>query len=136
MMNGVSRFLSRRDKHHEKRPSKDARHKVRLPQLPSVLPSSVYDSLSFLYKKKSCRASFTSSIIKTSTTTSSDYLLLQTRPPQVSSDLYKIFTNEDPKTTPDKDVEKKVRHQPQLHATMLIGPRSRCSLPDCRAPAS
>jgi hypothetical protein len=29
-MHGVSRFLSRRDKNHEKRKSKDARNKVRL----------------------------------------------------------------------------------------------------------
>ncbi|KAL6706717.1 hypothetical protein ACN47E_005259 [Coniothyrium glycines] len=58
-MNGVSRFLSRRDKHHDKRSSKDARHK--------------------------------------------------SRPSQVPSDLYKIFTNEDSNTTADKEAEKKVK---------------------------
>ncbi|KAF1851180.1 ubiquitin C-terminal hydrolase family protein [Cucurbitaria berberidis CBS 394.84] len=58
-MNGVSRFLSRRDKHHEKRSSKNGLHK--------------------------------------------------SRPSQVPSDLYTIFTNEDSKTAADKDVEKKVK---------------------------
>jgi hypothetical protein len=38
-MNGVSRFLSRRDKHHEKRQSKNARSKVRPPSFLSSTSS-------------------------------------------------------------------------------------------------
>lgn len=42
-MNGVSRFLSRRDKHHEKRSSKHMRSKVRAPS-----PSSPHSSIHLL----------------------------------------------------------------------------------------
>ncbi|KAJ4366855.1 hypothetical protein N0V83_007383 [Neocucurbitaria cava] len=147
-MNGVSRFLSRRDKHHEKRAAKNAQHKVRSNsftsidsttpllfsssgiepralkdrqgrqssslealycKLPSALRTPVEDSVVFLRKHTQSRAILTAITIQTSTKNSSDYLILQSRPSQVSSDLYTIFTNEDLRTAADKDVEKKVK---------------------------
>ncbi|CAO2649316.1 Nn.00g067010.m01.CDS01 [Neocucurbitaria sp. VM-36] len=149
-MNGVSRFLSRRDKHHEKRAAKNAQHKVCLTsstsvdstspllfsfsssdtvsrlsearhrrqsssldvlyhKLPPALRAPVEDSLVFLRKHTQCRAFLTSITIQTATKHSSNYFILQSRPSQVSSDLYTIFTNEDSKTAADKDVEKKVK---------------------------
>jgi hypothetical protein len=80
-MNGMQRFLSRREKHQaEKRKSKEAaRNKVR-------------------------------SYNKVSTVDSSDHMPLQRKSGQpVSTDLYKIFTNEDSKPTADKDASKNVR---------------------------
>ena len=149
-MNGVSRFLSRRDKHHEKRAAKNAQHKVCLNSLTSVdsaspllfsfspsdtvsrvsearhrrqspsldalyhklppaLRAPVEDSLVFLRKHTQCRAFLTAITIQISTKNPSNYFVLQSRPSQVSSDLYTIFTNEDSQTAVDKDVEKKVR---------------------------
>ena len=147
-MNGVSRFLSRRDKHHEKRSAKNAQHKVRLNsfssvnstspllfsasdtvpraaldsqrrqstgldclwyRFPSAWRTSVVDSIVFLHENTPCRVFLTPITIQVSTTNSSDYLILQSHPSQVSSDLYTIFTNEDSKTAADKDGEKKVR---------------------------
>ncbi|KAF2854176.1 cysteine proteinase [Plenodomus tracheiphilus IPT5] len=119
-MNGVSRFLSRRDKHHEKRASKPSNHKVRpvstpssleslFHTLPSALPSSVQDSLLFLQHKTPCRALLARHLVSTSTSNSSDNPISQSRPSQVPSDLYRIFTNEDSKTTADKEADKKVK---------------------------
>lgn len=79
-MNGVSRFLSRRDKHHhEKRSLKNPLGKVRA--TPHHLPTS---------------------------TRPSDYLISQSRnsQPSVSPELYRVFTNHELKPT-DKDAEKK-----------------------------
>lgn len=145
-MNGMQRFLSRREKSQaEKRKSKEAaRNKVRSvsansfipllcpacdttprewqhcsPQntfsleslyhkLPSVLRSNVEDRLSFLHAQ--CRATSPPVYTKISTVDSSDHVPLQRKSGQpVSSDLYKIFTNEDSKPTPDKDASKNVR---------------------------
>jgi hypothetical protein len=145
-MNGMQRFLSRREKHQaEKRKSKEAaRNKVRsisansfIPllcpacdtpsrdwqcrsrqntssleslyhKLPSVLRSNVEDRLSFLHAP--CRATSTPLYTKASTIDSSDHMPLQRKSGQpVSSDLYKIFTNEDSKPTADKDASKNVR---------------------------
>lgn len=152
-MNGVQRFLSRREKQHaEKRKSKEAaRSKVRsvsatsltpllcpnchapsrdwqyrrrrqssslesrYDKLSAVLRASVGDSLPFLYAP--CRALFTSSFVQVSTVDSSDNLLPQSRlTPQVSPNLYTIFTNEDSKTTASKEAEKNVRW-PRQHST-------------------
>jgi len=144
-MNGMQRFLSRREKHQaEKRKSKEAaRNKVRsisansvtrllcpacdtpaewqyrsrqntssleslYHKLPFVSRNIVEDRLSFLHAP--CRATSTPACTKISTIDSSDHM-----PPQresglpVSSDLYKIFTNEDSKPTTDKDASKNVR---------------------------
>ncbi|KAF2714981.1 ubiquitin C-terminal hydrolase family protein [Pleomassaria siparia CBS 279.74] len=81
-MNGVSRFLSRRDKHNEKRASKHDRSKL------------------------SC-ADVTLSYVQLSTIDSSDYLILQSR--QSETNLYAIFTNEELKVS-EKDGEKKVKN--------------------------
>jgi hypothetical protein len=145
-MNGMQRFLSRREKHQaEKRKSKEAaRNKVRsisansftpllcpacdtpsrdwqcrsrqntssleslYHKLPSVLRGNVEDRLSFL--RAPCRATSTPLYTKVSTIDSSDHMPLQRKSGQpVSSDLYKIFTNEDSKPTADKDASKNVR---------------------------
>lgn len=144
-MNGMQRFLSRREKHQaEKRKSKEAaRNKVRsisansfIPllcpacdttprdwhyrprhtssleslyhKLPSALRSTVEDRLLFLHTP--CRAMFTPICSKVSAVDSSDHVLEQRKSGQpVSSDLYKIFTNEDSKTTAEKDASKNVR---------------------------
>ncbi|RYN92823.1 hypothetical protein AA0120_g4926 [Alternaria tenuissima] len=148
-MNGMSRFLSRRDKHHEKRASKHANTKVRLssfasvnslspllcpavataPQdspscprrlsagietlyhkLPFVSRTSVEDSLLFLHQKLSCRvSSLTPSADQTSTSHSSDYVLVQSKSNNPSPDLYKIFTNEGPRPPANVEAEKKVK---------------------------
>lgn len=145
-MNGMQRFLSRREKHQaEKRKSKEAaRNKVRsisansfipllcpacdIPspdwqyrsrqntssleslyhKLPSVLRNTVEDRLSFLHVP--CRATPAPDYIKVPFIDSSDHVPEQRKSGQpVSSDLYKIFTNEDSKTTADKDASKNVR---------------------------
>ncbi|KAH6622126.1 ubiquitin C-terminal hydrolase family protein [Boeremia exigua] len=138
-MNGMQRFLSRREKHQaEKRKSKDAaRLKVRsvsatsapacvapprdwpcrlrrtsssleslYHKLPHALRSTVADSFLFLHK---CRAPLIPAFTHILTLDSSNNLLQQSSSGQaVSSSLYKIFTNEDAKPTPDKDVSKNV----------------------------
>lgn len=145
-MNGMQRFLSRREKHQaEKRKSKEAaRNKVRsisansfIPllasgcdvpscdwhcrsrqntsslealyhKLPSALRDTVEDRLPFLHAP--CRATSVPDYTKLSTLDSSDHVPEQRKNgPPVSSDLYKIFTNEDLKTTTDKDANKNVR---------------------------
>ncbi|KAF1933757.1 ubiquitin C-terminal hydrolase family protein [Didymella exigua CBS 183.55] len=151
-MNGMQRFLSRREKHQaEKRKSKEAaRNKVRsisansfIPllwhsdsrlevgwrgpsrdwhcrprqptsglesvyhKLPAALRSSVEDRLLFLHAP--CRATSTPDYAKLSTMDSSDHVREQRKSGQpASSDLYKIFTNEDAKTTVDRDAAKNV----------------------------
>ncbi|OAL51356.1 ubiquitin C-terminal hydrolase family protein [Pyrenochaeta sp. DS3sAY3a] len=146
-MNGVSRFLSRRDKNHEKRSSKSPRNKVRLSsfstadsdslvsfpgsdaltggrphgqrrpssshstrshRLASALRSPFTDSTSFLQKTIHLPAFLTAAIIQT-LSAHSDYHFSQSRTNPPSSDLYKIFTNDDPTPAADKDVEKKVK---------------------------
>ena len=144
-MNGMQRFLSRREKHQaEKRKSKEAaRNKVRsisantvtpllcpacdtpadwqyrsrqntssleslYHKLPFVSRNTLEDRLSFLHAP--CRATSTPVYTKVSTIDSSDQILLQRKSGQpVSTDLYKIFTNEDSKPTADKDASKNVR---------------------------
>ena len=145
-MNGMQRFLSRREKHQaEKRKSKDAaRNKVRpisvnsftpllcpacdtptrdwhdrprqtsssleslYHKLPSALRTTVEDSFLFLHAP--CRALFTTEFAQLSTVDSSDHALPQSKSGQpVSSNLYKIFTNENSETTTDKDASKTVR---------------------------
>jgi hypothetical protein len=145
-MNGMSRFLSRRDKHHEKRASKHANNsKVRLNsfasvnslspllrsaidtvpedtptrqrrlssgietlyhKLPSVLRTSVEDSFLFLNRQLPCRPS--TMVDQTSTSSSSDYMLLQSSPPNVSPDFYRIFTSEGPRPPANQASEQKV----------------------------
>jgi hypothetical protein len=160
-MNGMSRFLSRRDKHHEKRASKHANTKVRLssfasvnslspllcpavataPQdspscprrlsagietlyhkLPFVSRTSVEDSLLFLHQKLSCRvSSLTPSADQTSTSHSSDYVLVQSKSNNPSPDLYKIFTNEGPRPPANVEAETKVCKETRLSGIILIG---------------
>jgi hypothetical protein len=166
-MNGMSRFLSRRDKHHEKRASKHASTKVRMssfasvnslspllcsavatvPQdspscqqrlsagietlyhkLPFVLRTSVEDSLLFLHQKLPCCASsLTPSVDQTSTSHSSDYVLLQSKSSNASPDLYKIFTSEGPRPPANNEAEKKVRMGTKAWRNIVDGRRSRCS---------
>ncbi|XPS98991.1 hypothetical protein M3J09_008176 [Ascochyta lentis] len=116
----MQRFLSRREEHRaEKRRSKEAaRSKVRstsahssspllFHKLPHALRNTVQDGFLFLHTP--CRALFTPPYTSLATIDSSDPLLQQSRLGQpVSSDLYKIFTNEDQKTTADKDAQKNV----------------------------
>lgn len=169
-MNGVSRFLSRRDKNHEKRSSKSPRSKVRLSsfstadsdsvvsfpgsdaltggrpfgqrrsssshstrshRLASALRSPFTDSTSFLQKAIHFPSFLTATIIQT-LSANSDYHFLQSRTTPPSSDLYKIFTNEDPTPAADKDVEKKVRGISTNTPAELTIARSKCSFPDYR----
>ncbi|KAF2638864.1 cysteine proteinase [Massarina eburnea CBS 473.64] len=162
-MNGVQRFLSRREKHyHEKRLQKHARRTVcpspshssvssleshssqhllcdgggggsstnsqcddsdsprqRRPNclhqlccvLPATMRSFVHDGL-LLRRKKPPTTALSHRYILVSTGTSSDHLTLQSRnaPSTVPDELYKVFTQEEPKQTDkDKDGEKKVK---------------------------
>jgi hypothetical protein len=137
---GVTRYFSRRDKHHEKRATK-SNSKVRLdpfasftslsPLLPSEFCCSKHrrrqsQSLETLYHKLPyvLRAPFEDGLLFFQRNTScysfstsnniqcpSDHWHPQLRDSiQVSPDLYNIFTKEDAKTAADKDAEKKVRH--------------------------
>lgn len=109
-MNGVSRFLSRRDKHHhEKRSLKNPLGKVRAtPHLPT-------------------------------STRPSDDLISQSRnsQPSVSPELYRVFTNHELKPA-DKDAEKKkVRARapctlPQPFGPLLTHPDAPSTSPGCR----
>jgi hypothetical protein len=118
---GVSRFLSRRDKHHEKRSSKATPGKVCLPtsapsldtlyhNLPSALRASVGDGLLFMQRNTPCLSSYTSAVAQHILQRLSDQSLPQSRlSNHVSPDLYTIFTNDGTSPASDKDVEKKVR---------------------------
>jgi hypothetical protein len=93
---GVSRFLTRRDKHHEKRSSK-------------TLPNSNVR----LHSSASC-SSLTPLLHRPD---SSDLVYLQPHASHhVSPNLYTIFTNEKAHTAADKDADKQVRRPPRtLH---------------------
>jgi hypothetical protein len=159
-MNGMSRFLSRRDKHHEKRASKHANTKVRLSsfasvnslspllrpavdtvregcptrqrrlsssietlyhKLPFSLRTSVEDSFLFLNRQLPSRASSVTPVVnQTSSTSSSDYMRLQSSPPNVSPDLYRIFTSEGPRPPASKDGDQKVTWKTACRAHLLI----------------
>lgn len=140
---GVSRFLSRRDKHHEKRSSKTPPSKVCLHssaslssltpllrphsqslealyhKLPSALRASVEDGLLFFQRSTPTRPCFTSTIAQVPARHSSDHLRLQSRPSHASPDLYTIFTNEDAQAAADKDADKKVRRQTQAYFSIV-----------------
>lgn len=78
-------------------------------------------------------SAFLTAAIFQALSTDSDYLPLQSRTTPASSDLYKIFTNDDPISSSDKDVEKKVRRSPTHLFTIFIIARSKCFFPDYRA---
>jgi hypothetical protein len=166
-MNGMSRFLSRRDKHHEKRASKHANNKVRLSsfasvnslspllrpavdsvredcparprrlsssieslyhKLPFSLRTSVEDSLLFLNRQLPSRASSVTPVVnQTPSTNSSDYMSLQSSPPNVSPDLYRIFTSEGPRPPASKDGDQKVYRKTACRGLVLMSRRPRCS---------
>lgn len=132
-MNGMSRFLSRRDKHHEKRASKHAKSKVRLTSLASVnslsplLCSAVAPPPDLSQSRRRLSASVETLyhklpfVLRTSVEDSllflhqkipcraSDYVLLQSQPSDVSPNLYRIFTSEGPRPPANEHTDKKVR---------------------------
>lgn len=120
-MNGVSRFLSRREKHREKRLSKHSPNKVLshffsspVPptdgldglycRLPSIVQFYGGEHFPFLLKKLPCTY-LTPLLVQTSTAQSSDSTTLQSHP--VPPNLYTIFSNEELKLT-EQDEQKKV----------------------------
>jgi len=134
-MNGMSRFLSRREKNHEKHNSKGSRSKVYLPFLRSSSPpapiystdgsglpdefvrkrfgSSSFDSrrkIPWLFsvsrsQERPPSVQLTACFVQTLTANCLNFCTLQSR--LVPTELYKIFSNEGAKK-PDKEEEKKV----------------------------
>jgi len=135
VMNGMSRFLSRREKNHEKRNSKGSRSKVYLPFLRSSLPpapicSTDGSELPDEFVRKQFRPSsfgsrrkipwlfsvsrsperspsvqLTACFVQSSTANCLNFRTLQSR--LVPTELYNIFSNEGAKK-PGKEEEKKV----------------------------
>ena len=135
IMNGMSRFLSRREKNHEKRNSKGSRSKVYLPFLRSSSPPAPIcptdgSGLPDEFVRKQFRSSsfgsrrkipwlfsvsrpqerppsvrLTACFVQASTANCLNFRTLQSR--LVPTELYNIFSNEGAKK-PDKEEEKKV----------------------------
>ena len=104
-MNGVSRFLSRREKHHEKRHSKHTRpSKVLQPFFspPSLLQDTLGSVGLFSSRRKPPYTDLTPLNVQASTT-ESDLITLQAQP--VPANLYTIFSNDELRV--DKEDEKK-----------------------------